>query len=124
MTKRKEKSPGDFVPLRTTRYYIMASLFFAPNHGYAIIVDIRELTGINLRIPTVYHTLSRLKRDGLIKVVEIRRAEKVPKATIYQLTQLGKLVYIEDELAHQAVSARNTYNFWLRAREQVQKSLK
>ena len=45
---------------------ILISLADGPKHGYALIQDIKELTGVELGPGTLYGALDRLERLGLI----------------------------------------------------------
>mgnify|MGYP000352726378 FL=1 len=60
-----------------------------PNHGYGIVQKVRELTEneVVLGPGTMYGSLSKMEKDGLIEFV---REEE--KRKIYQITDLGKEV--------------------------------
>lgn len=45
---------------------ILASLADGPKHGYAMIVDIRRMTGVKLGPGTLYGAIARLEERGLI----------------------------------------------------------
>ena len=49
---------------------IMTSLASGPKHGYALIQDIAEFTGIRLGPGTLYGAIGRLERRGLIEGLE------------------------------------------------------
>ncbi|MDO5144748.1 MAG: PadR family transcriptional regulator [bacterium] len=71
-----------------TGFYILLCLQ-KPNHGYGIVQRVRQLTGgeIVLAPGTMYGSLSKMEKDGLITLV----AEQ-DKRRIYQLTSLGSEV--------------------------------
>jgi DNA-binding transcriptional ArsR family regulator len=69
---------------------IMAALAARSQHGYGIIVDVREISGgrVTLRTGTLYTALDRLRRNGLVEVdrVEVtgngmRRYYRLARAT-------------------------------------------
>ncbi len=64
--------------------YILASLADGPRHGYAIMVDVEELTGSPLGPGTLYGALARLERRGLIEALEPQDRRRP-----YRLTGLG-----------------------------------
>ena len=77
-----------YVPMTESGFYILLCLR-NPNHGYGIVQTVKELTGgeIVLSPGTMYGSLSKMEKDGLIKFVE-----EIEKRKIYQITQLGNEV--------------------------------
>ncbi|HQB32231.1 MAG TPA: PadR family transcriptional regulator, partial [Erysipelotrichaceae bacterium] len=75
-----------YVPMSETAFYILFSLQ-QPQHGYGIGQQVREMTDNEVSISpgTMYGTLSKMEKDGLIELV---REEE--KRKIYQSTDLGK----------------------------------
>lgn len=71
-----------------TGFYILLCLW-QPNHGYGIVQKVKELTkGEILLAPgTMYGSLSKMEKDGLIRFV---REEEKRKS--YVITALGKEV--------------------------------
>ena len=69
-------------------FYILLCLQ-TPNHGYGIVQKVKELTDneVVLGPGTMYGSLSKMEKDGLIEFV---REEE--KRKIYQITDLGKEV--------------------------------
>jgi PadR family transcriptional regulator, regulatory protein PadR len=55
--------------LRESSYFVMAALLDGPNHGYAIMNAVSELSGGTVSIPvaTIYGTLDRLALDKMIE---------------------------------------------------------
>ena len=74
-----------YVPMTESGFYI---LFFLqqPQHGYGISQQVRQMTGGDLVISagTMYGTLSKMEKDGLIAFVR-----EVEKRKLYQITALG-----------------------------------
>ena len=77
-----------YVPMTETSFYILLCLR-QPNHGYGIVQKVKELTkGEILLAPgTMYGSLSKMEKDGLIRFV---REEEKRKS--YVITALGKEV--------------------------------
>ena len=74
-----------YVPMTETGFYILLCLR-EENHGYGIVQMVREMTNeeIILAPGTMYGSLSKMEKDGLIKF--IREEEK---RKIYVITPLG-----------------------------------
>ena len=77
-----------YVPMTETGFYILLCLQ-EEKHGYGIVQQVEKLTGgeIHLSPGTMYGSLSKMERDGLIRFV---REEE--KRKIYQITDLGRQV--------------------------------
>ena len=71
-----------------TAFYILLCLR-SPNHGYGIVQKVERLTGGAIRLApgTMYGSLSKMEKDGLIRF--IREEEK---RKIYEITELGREV--------------------------------
>lgn len=69
-----------------TGFYILFSLQ-TERHGYSIIQHVKELTDqeINISAGTMYGSLSKMEKDGLIKVTKEENRRKT-----YILTETGK----------------------------------
>lgn len=74
-----------YAPMTETAFYILLCLK-QPNHGYGIVQTVEKLTdgAIRLAPGTMYGSLSKMEKDGLIRFV---REEE--KRKIYQITDLG-----------------------------------
>lgn len=74
-----------YVPMTETGFYILLCLQ-TPNHGYGIVQKVKEMTNgdIVLAPGTMYGSLSKMEKDGLIRF--IREEEK---RKIYTITDLG-----------------------------------
>ena len=77
-----------YVPMTESGFYILFCLQ-QPQHGYGIGRQIRQMTDGELIIGagTMYGTLSKMEKDGLI--VFVREEEK---RKLYQITELGREV--------------------------------
>ncbi len=77
-----------YVPMTETGFYILLCLQ-EPNHGYGIVQRVEKMTDGEIRLSpgTMYGSLSKMEKDGLITFV---REEE--KRKIYQITELGRQV--------------------------------
>lgn len=77
-----------YVPMTETGFYILLCLR-EPNHGYGIVQKVKELTGgeVILTPGTMYGSLSKMEKDGLIRFLR-----EEDKRRIYQITELGREV--------------------------------
>ena len=77
-----------YVPMTETGFYILLCLQ-KPNHGYGIVQTVENMTDGEIRLTpgTMYGSLSKMEKDGLIRFV---REEE--KRKIYLITDLGKEV--------------------------------
>ena len=68
-----------------TAFYILLCLK-KPNHGYGIVQKVEKLTdgAIRLAPGTMYGSLSKMEKDGLIQFIQ-----EEDKRKIYQITDLG-----------------------------------
>lgn len=84
----------NYIPMTETAFYILLSLH-EPRHGYGIIRTVQELTKgrIVLGSGTVYGTLTKMQRDGIIAVYSNEEHK-----TVYETTESGrKLLKLEIE---------------------------
>jgi DNA-binding PadR family transcriptional regulator len=77
-----------YVPMTETSFYILFCLQ-QPNHGYGIVKNVENLTDgeIKLAPGTMYGSLSKMEKDGLICFLR-----EEDKRKIYQITELGREV--------------------------------
>ncbi|MGI2824017.1 PadR family transcriptional regulator [Streptococcus mitis] len=77
-----------YLPMTETGFYILFCLQKG-GHGYSITQKVKEMTDSQVSISpgTMYGTLSKMEKDGLISFV---REEE--KRKIYQITDLGRKV--------------------------------
>ena len=77
-----------YVPMTETGFYILFCLQ-KPNHGYGIVQMTERLTDGEIRLApgTMYGSLSKMEKDGLIRFVS-----EEDKRKIYEMTDLGNEV--------------------------------
>lgn len=82
-----------YSPMTESAFYILLCLK-KPNHGYGIVQQTKELTEGEIIISpgTMYGTLSKMEKDGLIQFVKEQETRK-----IYIITELGEKV-LEKEM--------------------------
>ncbi|WP_438347032.1 PadR family transcriptional regulator [Paenibacillus sp. FA6] len=106
-----EKVLKKYVPMTETAFYILLSLT-KPLHGYGIIKHVEEISRsrVQLGSGTVYGTLTKMQKDGIITVFadEERR-------TVYEITDIGKnLITVEinrlKELHQNALKYEEDFN--------------
>jgi DNA-binding PadR family transcriptional regulator len=77
----------------------LAMLYEAPMHPYRMQQLIKERGKdevINVaQRASLYQTIDRLKREGLIAAQKVIRDEKRPERTVYELTDAGRTITIE-----------------------------
>lgn len=89
-----EKVLKKYVPMTETAFYILLSLTI-PRHGYGIVKHVEEISGARIRLGsgTVYGTLTKMQKDGIITVF----ADEERK-TVYEVTEIGReLMVVEIE---------------------------
>lgn len=74
-----------YVPMTESAFYILLFLQ-KPNHGYGIIQEVAALTGDEVVIGpgTMYGSLSKMEKDGLI-----RFSHEADNRKVYETTPLG-----------------------------------
>ncbi len=77
-----------YVPMTETGYYILFCLQ-DEMHGYSIVQKVDSITQGEIRLSpgTMYGSLSKMEKDGLIRFVR-----EVDKRKLYVITSLGKEV--------------------------------
>ena len=77
-----------YIPMTETGFYILLCLQ-KPNPGYGIVQRVEAMTGGEIRLTpgTMYGSLSKMEKDGLIRF--LREEEK---RKIYEITDLGREV--------------------------------
>jgi DNA-binding PadR family transcriptional regulator len=81
-----EKIKRIYVPMTESGFYILFCLQ-NPQHGYGISQQVKKMTGgsVTISAGTMYGSLSKMEKDGLIRF--IREEEK---RKLYQITDLGR----------------------------------
>lgn len=74
-----------YVPMTETSFYILFCLQ-QPNHGYGIVQTVERLTEGEIRLApgTMYGSLAKMEKDGLIAFLR-----EEDKRKIYRITDLG-----------------------------------
>ena len=74
-----------YVPMTETGFYILLCLR-EERHGYSIVQKVEELTQGEIRLSpgTMYGSLSKMEKDGIIRFVR-----EEDKRKIYVITELG-----------------------------------
>ena len=77
-----------YVPMTESGFYILFCLQ-TPQHGYGISQQVKRMTGgaVTIGAGTMYGTLSKMEKDGLIRFYS-----EEDKRRLYQLTELGREV--------------------------------
>lgn len=77
-----------YIPMTETGFYILFCLQ-KPQHGYGITQQVKEMTDgeIVISAGTMYGTLSKMEKDGLILFYSEEEKRK-----LYQITKLGEEV--------------------------------
>lgn len=75
-----------YIPMTETAFYILLSLT-EPRHGYGIIKHVEEISKgrIHLGSGTIYGTLTKMQKDGVITVFA-----DAERKTVYEITDTGK----------------------------------
>jgi len=81
-----------YIPMTETAFYILLSLT-EPRHGYGIVKHVDEMTNSRIKLGsgTVYGTLAKMQKDGLITVF----ADEDRK-TVYEICESGKQVMVAE----------------------------
>lgn len=77
-----------YVPMTESGFYILFCLQ-QPQHGYGISQKVRQMTkgALIIGAGTMYGTLSKMEKDGLITFVKVEEKRK-----LYQISALGEEV--------------------------------
>lgn len=77
-----------YVPMTETGFYILLCLQ-QPNHGYGVVQMVEKMTDGEIRLApgTMYGSLSKMEKDGLIQFVKEEEKRK-----LYEITALGQEV--------------------------------
>jgi DNA-binding PadR family transcriptional regulator len=89
------ESIDGLLPLPPATLHILLALSDGERHGYAIILDVEERTGGELRMSagTLYRSVARMVEQGLIVETAKRRTrEEDERRRYYKLTSFGTAV--------------------------------
>lgn len=77
---------------------ILTSLSDGPKHGYAIMADVGEFSGVGMEPGTLYGALSRLEKRGWIRPLDTDERRRP-----YEITAVGQAVLAEQLKSMQQV---------------------
>lgn len=84
------------LPLPSATFHILVALAKDDRHGYAIILDVEQRTGGELRLSagTLYRSIQRMLEQGLIRETRDRPAPKLDdeRRRYYRITPFGAAV--------------------------------
>lgn len=83
-----------FLPLTPQVFHVLLSLADRDRHGYGIMKEVEERTDGRTQLGpgTLYGSIKRLRRDGLIEEVETSSRFSERERRVYRLTELGRAV--------------------------------
>jgi DNA-binding PadR family transcriptional regulator len=88
--------PDTFLPLPAATFHILLALAEEDRHGYAIIQDVADRTGGELKLSagTLYRSIQRMLEQGLILETRERPAPELDdeRRRYYRITPLGAAV--------------------------------
>jgi DNA-binding PadR family transcriptional regulator len=86
-----KRDPAELLPLSPAMFHVLVALADGGGHGYAIMKEVEELTGGNVRLSTgtLYGIIKRLLADGLIRETGGAAAGDERRRS-YALTPFGK----------------------------------
>jgi len=108
-------SPRDLSP---QVFHILLALADQDLHGYAIVQDIADRTGgeVRLTASTLYAALKRLLDDGLITELRQRPDADDPRRRYYRLTPMGRAAGKAEAARLESLAALARNKRWLPAR--------
>ena len=95
MTSRASEDAATLLPLPATVFHVLVALAGDDLHGYAIMQDVSDRTGVRLSPGALYTAIPRMLEQGL--VTELRRppdpaARDDARRRYYRLTPFGRAV--------------------------------
>jgi DNA-binding PadR family transcriptional regulator len=88
--------PASLLPLPSAAFHILMAVASEDRHGYAIIQDIEQRTGGQLRLSagTLYRSIQRMLEQGLLVETRERPAPELDdeRRRYYRITPFGKAV--------------------------------
>jgi DNA-binding PadR family transcriptional regulator len=98
---QSERDQGSISPLQPSAFLILLAIGRGQAHGYAIMQEIEQLSGGQLRMGpgTLYRSVQRMLVDNLIEEIEEQGSEGGDeRRRVYRLTKLGLSVVREEGL--------------------------
>lgn len=105
--------PEDLLPLTPAVYHILLALADGERHGYDVMREVEKLTSgqVQMGPGTLYGTIKRMLRDGLIQEADERPDPKLDdsRRRYYELTGFGRKVLVAESgrMAHLVEVARH-----------------
>lgn len=93
--------------LQPNVFEILLSLSQAPQHGFGLITDIRERTGGDVVIgtSTLYATLQRMRREGLIEDAGEQPSPEGPPRRTFRISDAGQAALVAETSRLQRTAA-------------------
>jgi DNA-binding PadR family transcriptional regulator len=79
---------------------VLTSLTGGPKHGYALIQDIEEMTGVSFGPGTLYGVLARLEEEGLVEALDADDRRRPYRITARGASLLRERLEIIAKVAH------------------------
>ena len=98
MRRARSESSSTGQPLTPVEFHILLSLADDERHGYAILQEVSERTGEQLRTGTLYTVITRMLDGGWIEEAPAPRGETDERRRYYRLTPLGHEVATTEAL--------------------------
>ena len=90
-------------PLTPVEFHILLSLADGDRHGYAILQDVSERSGDQLRTGTLYTVIKRMLDGGWLVEADAPRGESDERRRYYRLTPGGREVLTAEALRLQSL---------------------
>ena len=90
-------------PLTPVEFHILLSLSDGDRHGYAILQDVSERTGEQLRTGTLYTVIKRMLDGGWVDEAPAPRGDSDERRRYYRLTPAGRGVVKAEALRLQGL---------------------
>jgi DNA-binding PadR family transcriptional regulator len=88
-SRSPEGLPGGAALMRPAVLILLIALSERPRHGYRLLRDVEDIAHVRLGAATVYHSLRRMRADGLIEEVPGDRARSVTGRRVFRITDAG-----------------------------------
>lgn len=94
MSPKTPRRPEELLPLRPPVFHVLLALADGPKHGYRILKEIEDHADGQVRLgpATLYDTIHRLRKEGLVEDCPAPAGEDDPRRRHYRLTGLGRKV--------------------------------
>jgi DNA-binding PadR family transcriptional regulator len=90
--RRETREPAELLPLTPIVLHILLVLSHGERHGYAIAQEVERDTAGQLKVGpgTLYGSIQRMLRSGLIEETARRDSEDDPRRRYYRITPFGR----------------------------------